>query len=341
MGFQNGDLVGDFQVLARIGAGGMGEVYKVRNTISDRIEALKILLPDLRAEPELAERFLREIKLHATLQHPNIAALHSAQRIDNQLFMLLEYVEGHTLREYADQARIPLNITVNYMCQVLDALVYAHEHGIIHRDIKPSNIMVTPTGIVKLMDFGIASSAAVTRLTRTGAAVGSLFYMSPEQISSQPIDGRTDIYAVGATLYELACGRVPFEADNEYALMSAHLRQRPTPPSQHNSAVSAELSSAILRALEKDPASRFPNAREFRAALLGLDSVRAKTPVPAAAVVEIARKQLAVYIGPIAGVLVSRASRKAATVEELYDLLSREIENPADRAKFLKSAPGR
>src|SRR5215472_3177208 len=150
MDLQIGSTVGDYQVIGILGAGGMGKVYKVRNTISDRVEAMKVLLPDLANAPELADRFLREIKVQASLEHPNIAALHTALRIDNQLLMFMEFVEGVTLEQLLkEQGRIPVGSAVNYVSQVLSALDYAHQHGVIHRDIKPANMMLTPAGAVK------------------------------------------------------------------------------------------------------------------------------------------------------------------------------------------------
>src|SRR5438552_1918108 len=156
MNYEIGTLIGDYEIVDVLGTGGMGKVYKVRNTISDRIEAMKVLLPNLDADQELAERFLREIKVQASLQHPNIASLRTAQRVNNQLLMIMEFVDGSTIESIMRQRRIPLRDCVNYGSQVLSALAYAHGRGVVHRDIKPPNIMLTPEGTIKLMDFGIA-----------------------------------------------------------------------------------------------------------------------------------------------------------------------------------------
>ena len=182
MSLDIGSRIGDYEIVSALGAGGMGKVFKVRNVISDRVEAMKVLLPDLEHEPELADRFMREIKVQASLQHPNIAALHTALRVDNQLLMLMELVEGITLDQRLQQGPVPLRDGVDYIGQVLGALGYAHQHGVIHRDIKPANMMLTAKGTVKLMDFGIAKAAADRKLTMTGTTMGSLYYMSPEQI---------------------------------------------------------------------------------------------------------------------------------------------------------------
>src|ERR1700730_1206189 len=181
MSLEIGSRIGDYEIVSALGAGGMGKVFKVRNVISDRVEAMKVLLPDLEHEPELADRFMREIKVQASLQHPNIATLHTALRVDNQLLMLMELVEGITLDQRLQQGPIPLRDGIEYIGQVLGALGYAHQHGVIHRDIKPANMMLTANGTVKLMDFGIAKAAADRRLTMTGTTLGSLYYMSPER----------------------------------------------------------------------------------------------------------------------------------------------------------------
>src|SRR5687767_6205117 len=167
MAYQIGDRAGDYEIVDVLGAGGMGKVYKVRNSISDRLEAMKVLLPNLESDPELADRFMREIKVQASLDHPNIAGLHTALRINNQLIMLIEFVEGRTIEAELRQGRIPVPKSVDYIKQVLAALSYAHERGVVHRDIKPANMMLTPGGAVKLMDFGIARITADRKLTQT------------------------------------------------------------------------------------------------------------------------------------------------------------------------------
>src|SRR5450432_4018492 len=180
--------IGDYQILDELGSGGMGRVYRVRNVISDRVEAMKVLLPDLAGRQELATRFLREIKLLASLNHPNIATLCTALTIDNQLVMIMEFVEGVTLDELLTQSRVSVDNGTNYISQALAALSYAHQKGVVHRDIKPANMMLTADGVVKLMDFGIARSATERSMTQTGTTLGSINYMSPEQITGQPVD---------------------------------------------------------------------------------------------------------------------------------------------------------
>ena len=268
MAFEVGETVGDYQIAAILGAGGMGRVYKVRNLISDRVEAMKVLLPNLESEPELVDRFLREIKVQASLDHPNIAALHTAQRVGNQLLMFMEFVEGESLESLLQRGPLPAAYGVNYIGQVAAALAYAHARGVIHRDIKPANMMLTPDGTVKLMDFGIAKAAADRRLTQTGHTVGSLYYMSPEQINgAQNLDARSDLYSLGVALYELVTGRRPFQGDSDYSIMAAHLQSTPVPPIQIDPNVPAPLNQIILTAIAKDPAQRFQSADAFHAAL--------------------------------------------------------------------------
>ena len=267
MNYEIGTVIGDYQIVGVLGTGGMGKVYKVRNTISDRIEAMKILLPNLDADQELAERFLREIKVQASLQHPNIASLRTAQRVNNQLLMIMEFVEGSTIEALMRQQRIPLQDCMNYGSQVLAALSYAHAHGVVHRDIKPPNIMLTPDGVIKLMDFGIAKIGVDHRLTQAGKTVGSLFYMSPEQIRGTDVDGRSDLYSLGITLYEMVTGRRPFEGESDYSIMAAHLQQQPHPPVYFDASLPQALNDVILMSIAKDPAQRFQTADAFRGAL--------------------------------------------------------------------------
>jgi hypothetical protein len=282
MSLEVGSRIGDYEIVSILGAGGMGKVFKVRNVISDRIEAMKVLLPDLEHEPELADRFMREIKVQASLQHPNIATLHTALRVDNQLLMLMELVEGVTLDQRLQQGPIPLANGVDYIAQVLNALGYAHEHGVIHRDIKPANMMLTANGTVKLMDFGIAKAATDRRLTITGTTMGSLYYMSPEQIKGMATtDARSDLYSVGVSLYEITTGKKPFDGDSQFAIMAAHLEKTPVPPVTLDDKLPQDLNDVILMAIAKEPDQRFQTAKAFGAAL---GSVRQSLgmPVPVA-----------------------------------------------------------
>ncbi|MGB6846556.1 MAG: serine/threonine-protein kinase, partial [Candidatus Acidiferrales bacterium] len=258
---------GDYEVLGVLGAGGMGQVFKVRNVLSGRVEAMKVLLPDLSNQKDLADRFLKEIRVLAGLHHPNIAELRTALTMDNQLVMIMEYVEGITLGVRLQQSPIPYVDAAKFADQVLAALSYAHRQQIVHRDIKPANMMLTPEQAVKLMDFGIARSGTDRGLTMTGTTLGSVAYMSPEQVRCEPIDARSDLYSVGVSLYEMVTGRRPFEGENHFAVMKAHLEETPAAPDQLNPLVPRALSSLIQMAMAKDPAQRFQSADAFRGAL--------------------------------------------------------------------------
>jgi serine/threonine protein kinase len=267
-----GERVGDYEIVEVLGQGGMGQVYKVKNVLSERIEAMKVLLPNMEGDSDLAERFLREIKVQAAFDHPNIAKLYTALRASNQLLMVMEFVEGTSMEKLLAKGPLLVGETVDYASQVLDALAYAHGRGVVHRDIKPANMMRTPAGKVKLLDFGIAHMAN-SSLTQVGTTVGSLFYMSPEQVKGGPADPRSDLYSLGVVLYEMVTGKRPFLGDSASAIMTAHLQQTPVAPNDMVPWVLGPLNEIILMAVAKDPDARFQSAAAFRNAL---QSVAAK-----------------------------------------------------------------
>jgi eukaryotic-like serine/threonine-protein kinase len=365
-----GDRIGDYEVLAPVGAGGMGSVYKVRHTISERVEALKIVLPNAAATPEAAERFLREIRLLASLEHPHIAALHNAFRVNGDLFMVMELVDGSSLRDKLRSPGITQSQALEYAQQVLAALAFAHTRGVIHRDIKPSNVMIAPHGVVKLLDFGLAASLPAgprvdDTITQPGTLLGSPHYISPEQARGDRADARSDIYSTGAMLFEMITGRPPFAAGSAgaFAIIAAHLHQTPQPPWEINPRVSPELGAVVLKALAKNPSDRFQSAAEFAATLQSAraDAVRfddtvtvANTsapqplspqptaPTPAADAsahsagdLERISKELATYIGPIAHILVRRAAQQNRSLSDLCRTLAQEISSASKREQFL------
>lgn len=280
MALEIGQRVGDYEVLTLLGSGGMGRVYRVRNIISDRVEAMKVLLPDYAAEPELAARFMAEIRTLASLEHPNIAQLRTAFQFENQIVMVMEFVEGATLENLARQGPVATDQILEYATQVLGALSYAHSRGVTHRDIKPANIMITAHGLAKLMDFGIAKSTTDLQLTRPGTTMGSVYYMSPEQVRGGTVDARSDIYSFGITLYEMLAGRKPFQADTSYSVLNAHLNEAPVPPIQINSSLPAALNDIVMRAIAKAPADRFQSADDFRNAIRTLQQQQAQAWAP-------------------------------------------------------------
>jgi serine/threonine protein kinase len=365
--FQIGQFVGDYEIIGKLGRGGMGAVYKVRNLISQRIDAMKVLLPDLEATPELAERFLREIRVHAGLRHPHIAQLLTAVRVENRLLMIMELVEGTGLDEILKLGAMETGDAVACVSEVLDALGYAHDQGVVHRDVKPANIVVLPEGNVKLLDFGIAQGESERRLTQTGMVVGSLSYMSPEQVTAMPVDGRSDLYSVGITLYQALTGEVPFRGGSDYDVMRAQISESPRPPSELKPDLPPPLSDAVLRALGKQPQDRFQTAEEFRIAIapfarqdarglsilarkIALQSSAgqadergsAQQPIPSSSHVdslslEAIARNLAPFVGPIARRLVMTASRRAASLDELCRSLAEEIASPKDKTAFLRA----
>ncbi len=280
MGFEVGGMVGDYEVLACLGAGGVGRVYKVRHSITGRVEAMKVLLPDSAEDNELCERFLREVRLQANLDHPNIASVLTAFRAEQGLVMIMELIEGEPLDLVIVRDRPPLHKILDYAMQALAALDYAHAHGVIHRDIKPENLLTGADGVLKVTDFGLAKTAQDVRLTQTGMPMGSLYYMSPEQVTCEEgADPRTDVYSMGAVLYQLATRRRPFKGTQAFQLMLAHVERQPTPPNELDPSLPQALNDAILKALAKNPDERFASAAEFKAALEQILQVLPETQV--------------------------------------------------------------
>lgn len=282
--FQIGENVGDYRILAVLGAGGAGEVYKAEHAITKRVEAIKILARGRPHGAEEEQRFLREIQLQASLDHPNIASVYNAFSTSHGLALAMELVEGESLEAILQRGRIPLETGTGYILQVLAALDHAHSHSVLHRDVKPGNIVVTPNGTVKLTDFGLARQPASPHLTDTGFMVGSPAYMSPEQINGlAPLDARADIYSLGVVLYEVAVGRKPFESASSFAAMQAHVESTPAPPIEIEPGVGPALNSVILTALAKNPKRRFQSAAEFRDALEAARQALPAAPVRAGA----------------------------------------------------------
>lgn len=279
--FQIGETVGDYRILAVLGAGGSGEVYKAGHAITKRVEAIKILARGRPHGGEEEQRFLREIQLQASLDHPNVAAVYNAFSTSHGIALAMELVDGESLETILERGRIPLATGIGYVLQVLSALDHAHSHSVLHRDVKPGNIVVTPSGTVKLTDFGLARQPASPHLTDTGFLAGSPAYMSPEQINGvAALDVRTDIYSLGVVLYEVAVGRKPFDFPTAYASMQAHVESEPAPPIEMEPGVGPALNRVILTALAKNPKRRFQSALEFREALEAARQALPAPPVP-------------------------------------------------------------
>ena len=293
-----GTTLGNYRIVDKIGEGGMGVVYKAVDVSLDRPVAVKALNSEYSHDPELLERFRAEGRAQANLSHPNIATLYTLVVQDGQAWMVMEYVEGESIEQMIGRrGLLPPDVAVPLFKQALLGIGYAHRSGIIHRDIKPTNLMVNRQGIVKVMDFGIAKVSGSHGLTRTGTRMGTLLYMSPEQVMAKPVDIRSDIYSLGVTLYEMLTASVPFGGDSDFQILSAHVNTPAPPPSRFYPYIPAHVEAAVLKALEKSPDARFQTVEEFGAALEGssaavstaasagatrIEPVRTARPVPVA-----------------------------------------------------------
>lgn len=261
-------LANRYELMEKIGEGGMAVVYKARCTFLDRWVAIKILRDQYANNPEFVDRFQREARAAARLAHPNIVSIYDVGEDQGRHFIVMEYVQGENLKDYLSR-RGPLTPqTVAEMGQqVAAALAHAHCRGIIHRDIKPHNLLVSPEGQVKVTDFGIARAAAASSLTETGVVLGSVHYFSPEQAQGGAVDARSDIYALGVVLYELLTGVPPFTGDSPIAIALSHLDSEPPAVAELCPYVPEDLEQAIMKAMAKDPAHRYQTAGELNRAL--------------------------------------------------------------------------
>ena len=289
-------LADRFDIQRELGRGGMATVYLARDRKLDRLVALKVLLPEIAAALGPA-RFLREIQIAAKLSHPHILQLYDSAEVDGRLFYVMPYVEGESLRQRLDrEPRLPVAEAVRLAAEIAGALDYAHRQGIVHRDIKPENILLH-TGQAIVADFGIAravdaaatDSAGGATLTATGVVIGTPLYMSPEQVVGDPVDGRTDVYALGCVLYEMLAGAPPFTGRTAQAVLARHTVDPVPSVRQRRPEVPVELERTMAKALAKAPADRFPKASDFRDALIGAapapkPTLRRRMGRPAAAV---------------------------------------------------------
>ncbi len=247
----------------------MSVVYRARDNYLGRLVSIKVLRQQFTADPAFLERFRREARAVAALSHPNVVSLYDVGQQGDCHYLVMEYVEGETLREKIQrEGHLPPEEAVRIGVQVLAALGHAHARRVVHRDVKPHNILLTHEGLVKVTDFGIAQAAGWSTLVHTGTVIGSAHYFSPEQARGQPVDARSDLYSFGVVLYEMLAGRVPFDGENPVAVAVKHVQEEPTPLRALNPRVPAELEAAVARALAKDPARRFTSAGQFTQALL-------------------------------------------------------------------------
>ncbi|PYT04115.1 MAG: hypothetical protein DMF60_16305 [Acidobacteria bacterium] len=255
--------IGEYRLVEKLGEGGMGEVYQGVHSKIGRVVAVKIL-SQASASAEFVERFLNEARIQAGLQHNNIATLYDFLEFDGQPCIIMEYIEGETLTDCIRSCGcLPLADAVRYFQSVVEAIDYVHGRGIVHRDIKSTNVKITPAGQVKLLDFGIAKSGASPALTMAGGFIGTLQYLSPEQIQGGFADARSDIWALGVLLYEMATSHLPFDANTLGDLCQKITTANYTPPSVMNQSVPREIQNIISRCLKKNPADRYQSAREL------------------------------------------------------------------------------
>jgi TolB-like protein/tRNA A-37 threonylcarbamoyl transferase component Bud32 len=321
-----GKTLGRYRVLEKIGRGGMGEVFLAEDTSLHRRVALKFLPPEMQQDVEAHRRFIREARSAAALDHPYICHINEVAEADGQDFIVMEYVEaGQTLRAKIGQGPLSIGETLQIGMEVAEALEAARGKNIVHRDIKPENIMLTRTGHAKVMDFGLAKQMVspekeelggptMTLLTSEGTTVGTLAYMSPEQVRGLPADARSDIWSLGVTLYEMASGVRPFQGQSGFEVSSAILNRAPLPLP---AGVSAELGAVVGRCLEKDPAKRYQTAQDVRAAL---EEIRAGTAsMWAAWRYRLTRRR---WLVPAAGMIVAAVLVFVLDVGGLRTLLS-------------------
>ena len=277
-----GQIISHYKILEKLGGGGMGIVYKAQDTRLKRTVALKFLPPDLTRDEEAKTRFVHEAQAASALQHPNICTIHDIdEATDGQMFIVMDCYEGETLKKKIEQGPVKIEEATEIVIQIAQGLSEAHAHGIMHRDVKPANILVTKSGVVKIVDFGLAKLSGRTKLTKTGSTLGTIAYMSPEQLQSGDVDARADIFSLGVVLYEMLTGKTPFRGDHEAALMYSIVSEEPEPLQHYIADAPSELIHILSRALEKSPADRYKTMDDLLIDLRRLRKETSKVSMPA------------------------------------------------------------
>jgi serine/threonine protein kinase len=274
------EKLGKYKIIEEVGRGGFAAVYKAVDTTLERTVALKVLAPHLLWDPTFVQRFQREAKVAANLDHPHIVTIYEVGQIEEVYFIAMQFLQGRTLSQILEaEGPLPVSQVQAIIEQIASALDYAHARGFVHRDVKPSNVIVTDDGRAILTDFGLVKAGEGTLLTTTGMIFGSLKYMSPEQAEGKEVDEQSDVYSLGITLFEMLTGRVPYEADTPIVVVVKHLTE-PTPrPSEWNPSIPEPVELVILKALAKNPADRFQSAGEMARALTAAVEMKAKPKV--------------------------------------------------------------
>ncbi|MBM2842152.1 MAG: serine/threonine protein kinase with repeat [Bacteroidetes bacterium] len=316
-----GQTISHYKILEKLGEGGMGVVYKAKDNKLDRSVAIKVLPPHLSGSEENKTRFLQEAKAAAALNHPHILSIYEVDEHDGSMFLVLEYVEGETLKKRISKLHletgIPFDQAIEWVLQIAKGIKAAHEQGIIHRDIKSENIMLTNGGHLKIMDFGLAKLKSSSGMTKSGTSLGTLSYMSPEQAQGVTTDLRTDIWSLGVVFYEVLTGELPFRAEHQAGLLYLVVNNEPVPPSVLDKKIPRAVDEVIKRMLEKERDRRFPTMDDVIAALQ-----KVRTEVEAAAG---AAKTKAIAVLPFGNISQEKESDyfSDGLTEELIASLSR------------------
>lgn len=256
--------LGNYEIVSKLGKGGMATVYRARQVTMQRDVAIKVMSADLAADPEFVARFEREAHVIARLEHPRILPVHDFGHEGELFYLVMRLVEGESLYYWLKRGPLPLKTAARFVTQIGEALDYAHTHGVIHRDLKPNNILIDQWDNLYLMDFGLAKMMASSQsLTQSGTVLGTPAYMAPEQWRGEPVDARTDVYALGIILYEMVAGRTPFESDTPFTLMYKHINDAPPPLRETLPDLPEAVEAVIFKALAKDPADRYQSAGEM------------------------------------------------------------------------------